>query len=341
LELRNRSPYLAGYVVLFDKEGAEQLCVTIRGTWDIGPRGTLERAAKPPPFSPLDTHYGEPGKSSVKHEGDAGYPKLATDVALIGSAVAHRSGTTKMEVGIRVGPCVARALVVGPRVLSGGRPTSPRPFDVVPLKWELAAGGNDETPTDQKDHGHEARNPLGLGFRAQRSRLPVDGTLLPQIVVAEGNDVDPVGFGYIGEGWLPRRQYAGTYDEVWQKTRMPILPLDFDERFHNRAAPGLVAPGHLRGGEPVEVVGCTPEGRLSFALPAELPVAVARIGEATQPVAVTLATVAVDCEAMQLRMSWRGSLRIHGKLPLFKRLAVTLPGWTAPNEKAPKPGAAA
>ncbi len=43
----------------------------------------------------------------------------------------------------------------------------------------------------------------------------------------------------------------GLADEVWNKTRKPLLPKNFDRRYFNAAAPGLVAPGYLKGDEPV------------------------------------------------------------------------------------------
>ena len=50
-------------------------------------------------------------------------------------------------------------------------------------------------------------------------------------------------------------KYAGTYDKKWQEERAPLLPRDFSKRFLNAAAPGLVAPGYLRGDETVIAAG--------------------------------------------------------------------------------------
>src|SRR5690606_10597775 len=48
----------------------------------------------------------------------------------------------------------------------------------------------------------------------------------------------------------------------------PYLPADFDPRFFQLAPPDQVWPGHLAGGEQVEIVGASPAGPLSFRLPA-------------------------------------------------------------------------
>jgi hypothetical protein len=327
MEIRNAGPHPAGFVVLFDSDGAERLCVCLRATWAFEPGGRWLPVAAPDPISPLDTFIGEPFKSSIKHEADLGPPKLATDLALVGRAVAPRGrAIPRMEVSLRVGNLHQRALVTGERRLSRGRPGEPRPFETVPLCWELAAGGTDASPEDPKLHSMDMRNPLGRGFRARKSRLPADGAPAAQIRRIDGNESEPVGFGFIGEHWEPRTQYAGTYDEAWVQNRCPLVPKDFNPRFHNKAAPGLVAKGLLQGGEPVEVRGCTVERPLTFNLPAPSLRIEARIANASEPLPMSLSGVTIDCEAMQLRMVWRGDLLIHKRLPKFRRLDVKLEG---------------
>ena len=49
------------------------------------------------------------------------------------------------------------------------------------------------------------------------------------------------------------------------------MPKDFNRQHLNAAAPGLIAPGYLRGDEPVVAVGVSPEGRLTFSLPGIAP----------------------------------------------------------------------
>lgn len=310
---------------MFDADGTELLCVSLRATWGLDGDGHLSAVDKQTPLVPVDTFMGEEFKSSIKHEADLGFPKLATDVALVGRAMAPGGRpTTKMEVALRVGEINQRALVLGERQLYRGRPLDPRPFESVPLCWELAVGGSDSTPDDPRLHSMDMRNPLGHGFRARRSRLPSDGVPAPQILRVDGNPDEPIGFGFIGENWIPRLGYAGTYDDEWRQTRFPLVPTDFDPRFHNKAAPGLTARALLRGGEPVEVRGCTVGKPLRFDLPATRFTVAAAIANTTEPVPMTLAGVTVDCEAMQVRMLWRGGLIIHGRLPKFRRLSVQM-----------------
>ena len=87
------------------------------------------------------------------------------------------------------------------------------------------------------------------------------------LIAHDGTEPAPAGVGAIKRSWAPRRHYAGTYDEAWMKERMPLLPLDFDERFNQSAPPDQVSPEPLRGGERVEVMNMHEEGPFAFELP--------------------------------------------------------------------------
>ena len=74
--------------------------------------------------------------------------------------------------------------------------------------------------------------------------------------------------GPTGRSYLPRREYAGTYDEAWQELRAPLLPKDFDDRFNVAASPGLWSEIPFRGGEAVQLLNLVPGGGvLQFNLP--------------------------------------------------------------------------
>jgi hypothetical protein len=346
MEIRNRTPLVVGWSVQLDQRAAEHLVVAVRGTWAIDERGRLTLLDEQPPLQPADEHVGEPGKSSIRYEADVGPMKPATDCALVGSAVAPRGRARSVNVSFRVGPVGRRARVIGQRRrlfwLLRWWNSPPLPFDRVPLLWELAAGGTDATPKNEKHHSLDLRNPLGRGFRARGSKLPRWGAPLPQILPAGDRKRAPVGFGFTNGSWKHRRPYAGTYDDAWREQRCPLLPDDFDARFHCNAAPGLTTQKHLVGGEPVEVRGCTRSGRLTFKLPRltldvrvgfgeELapeegePAPPPDAGE-FEPVRMKLVTVTLDADAMRLRLLWRGSLPVHRRFPLAKRIEVAMDG---------------
>src|SRR5205807_2505220 len=108
--------------------------------------------------------------------------------------------------------------------------------------------------------------------------------------------------------WMPRRAFAGTYDEEWRRNRAPYLPTDFDRRFFQCAAPELTFDRYLQGGEPVEVQGATPDGPIAFLLPVggiQLHVTVDGASERPPP---HLETVLIEPDANRMCMTWRAVL---------------------------------
>ncbi len=324
MELLNPTPLVMDRAILWDRNGAEQLILALKGTWDIGTDGNLRLAEEQTPMVLVDEFLDDPADSSIVNEGELGPPKLATDIFLTGSAKAPRGGTRVMDVRLKIGNLGRVARVTGPRVwgkrLGIAKASDPEPFESVPLIWENAFGGTDLTPDKDKHHAWCDENPVGRGFRAKRSQLDWVDQPLPCIedprdpLQKPGQKVRPVGFGPIGRHWEPRVQYAGTYDDAWTEERMPLLPLDFDDRFHNAAPPGLVADGFLHGGEAVEVVGCTHDHVLNLMLPRLTAHGLAVVADEPRQVPLDLNTVTIDTDAMQLRLLWKGAIGVHGQL---------------------------
>jgi hypothetical protein len=325
MRVENKTPFAAAWLVLLDKQAAEHLIFVLKATYTIAENGKLEIAKKQDPIRPADEFYGEPGKSSIRYEAELGPAKVATDVVLIGSAVAPQPGTTEMDVALRVGQASKHVKVFGERrwkkSLLGHSISKPLPFERIPLIYENAYGGKDVSGKDPKLHGQELRNPVGLGYRAKKSDLNFTNTPLPNIedpaklLRHPGQDVSPQGFGFIGRDWQPRLGYAGTYDEKWKEERMPLLPLDFDERFHNSAHPDLIVRERLKGGELVEAFGCTRGGKTSFQVPTITPRAMVSVGGTRQPLMLALDTVMIGTDAMKLCLLWKGTINIHRRLP--------------------------
>jgi hypothetical protein len=335
MEIRNPTPFAVAQTVLLDRDGAEQLLVAVKAAYAISLRGELSVADEQDPIHPADQYHGEPDDSSIAQEAELAPPKPATDAFLVGRAHAPRPGTTSMQVCFRVGPREKVAAVHGARFwansMGSAVATPPAPFETIPLIWENAYGGQDLTPEDPRHFGGEARNPVGRGFRARNSRAPWEGVPLPNILAPGeqytqiGQAATPVGFGPIGRHWHPRITYAGTYDDAWMQQRMPLLPLDFDDRFHHAAPPDLVMPGFLGPGEWVDVEGCTPGGRVFFQLPAYQPVATVQVHGRTQDLPLPCNTVTVDTDRMRLLLLWKGTLRVHREVLKLKRTTISAP----------------
>jgi hypothetical protein len=311
-EVENETPFALEQLYVSDEDGHPLLVLVVKATYDIRAQG-LQLAEEQVPVNLAGEPWGEPGESSYRYEPECAFFKPATDVALIGHAYPPQKNATEALVALRVGPLKKVVRVVGERTWykSLGRvaATKPLPFEKVPLTWERAFGGWDKT--DPSRPAFEPRNPVGRGFRASARHFE-EGLLLPNLEDPEkplrefGQGVTPVGFGFTSPHWQPRAAHAGTYDEAWDETRKPMLPKDFDRRFFNAAAPGLVAPGYLKGDEPVVLLQASPRGRLAFTLPGQPPPTVTvHLEEATSPT-MHLDTVIFDTDAHQALLLWRG-----------------------------------
>lgn len=273
-------------------------------------------------------------QSSIRLPTDMFLRKPSTDVVVVGSAVAPgRKPVKELDVWVRVGPVSKRLRVFGTRVWFAGALgmtlTAPQPFQELPLRWEYAYGGMDVS--NPKKAAHEPRNPLGRGVAADPKTLvhqPGPQIEDPEALISSPRSRPaPAGVGAIGPQFEPRLRYAGTYDDRWQKERMPLPPLDFDERHNQVAAPGLICPSYLRGGEPVELVGLNAEGPLQF----ELPKLVFHVGSQTaqgqQEHRPVLDTVLLEPNAQRLELTWRAVVPVPKRARELKAITVFEKEW--------------
>lgn len=322
-ELQNGSGLAFEPAFLADEEGRPLFVPIVKGTWRIVDGARLELAEEQVPVNLAGEYWGNPDTTSYKYEPECVFFKPATDVALIGHAYPAERGATEVAVGLRVGPVQKVVRVVGDRFWvkgANGRPTMtpPRPFERIALRYECAFGGWDRNDPDPNRHSFEPRNPLGIGFRLrwwdteQAVRLP--SLEDPQRPIKSLSDrPPPAGFGFTSPNWQPRAAFAGTYDAAWMKTRMPLLPKDFDRRFFNAASPGLIAPGHLKGDEPVIVVNASPRGRIAFHLPrvAAPEIGVELRGRRHETLPTLLDTVIVNTDEDLVILVWRAHLAVR------------------------------
>ena len=153
------------------------------------------------------------------------------------------------------------------RGLFGLKPSASEPITRLPIIYERAYGGYDHTDPDPKKQCMDPRNPVGCGVAAESGRRV--GQPLPNFEYPHGNleKAGPAGFGAIDSFWSPRREFAGTYDEAWERDRLPLLPEDWDSRSLLCSPADQRPDSHLRGGDFVELINLTPDGKLRFALP--------------------------------------------------------------------------
>jgi hypothetical protein len=321
LQIDNHTPFSAALSVFPDAAGVETAYAVVKATFAFGAEGPV-LAKQQLPLLATDVFWGDTGASSLRAAGEFALLKPATDVLLSGRAVAPTADTRVAEVSLAVGPVRRRLRIFGERhwqrAGGGWKPSLPELWQRVPLRWELAFGGflpaQGDAPAEV-----ELRNPVGRGLVAAKGE-PQPGQPLPQIedpeqLIQDPHDrPTPAGLGPVPPTWLPRRTYAGTYDEAWQRSRAPYLPLDFDARFFQVAPPPLVAPGFLQGGEPVHLQGFSAGGPITFTLPrCELLLAFDFDGAHLERTP-QLETVLLEPDAGRLQMLFRAALAVDKKL---------------------------
>lgn len=346
LQVANHTPFTAALTVLADPKGVETAYGVVKATFLFGAQGP-ELARPQLPFLAGDVYWGDPERTSLRAAGEFALLKPATDVLLVGRAVAQRPDTRVADVKLRVGPVAKTVRVFGDRRWEGRgsqlKPSAPQPWERMPLRWELAFGGV-APPAGNAEREHEARNPVGRGVASKDLSL-LSGAMLPNLedpaalIQSPTDRPPPACFAPVAPTWMPRRAFAGTYDAAWIGGRAPFLPTDFDTRFFLLAPQGLVAPGFLQGGEPVELDGFTLGGPLRFTLPRITLHLVFNLDGTQVPQAPQLEMVLFEPDAGRFQMLWRAAMPVDKKLLKLRELSVRCDEFDAAGyPSAPLPG---
>jgi hypothetical protein len=314
--LENKTSYAAERNWVRNKDGAHQWVVAVKATFDIALNGSLKLAdeQKPPALAP--EYWGEPGQSSLRYDSDLLYVKPGTDVILNGHAHALKGRPVPMvPVSLRVGELKKILKVHGDRFYKRGvfglATTSPKPFVSRSINYEWAFGGADFANPDVRKQRMDLRNPIGKGFAVNlKEDQPAHA-----IEYLEGDPAKkgPAGYGAIDSFWSPRLEYAGTYDEKWERNRKPLLADDFDERFALCSPADQRLARSLRGGEQVELVNLTPEGVLRFELPKIYLAFTTHIRGRREEHRSILASVIIEPEEKRLSMVWQTNLPVSSR----------------------------
>jgi len=331
LQLKNSSPFKPAIALFPDADGIDTLYIVVKATFELADR--LEIAEEQVPPTLADEYWDEPETSSLKYASDMHLGKPSTDVVLVGQAWAPEGKKVRqLDMGVAAADRRKLVRVFGDRVWrkKGASFTAPEPFESLPLVYERAYGGTQRSDPAEETAPAEERNPVGRGFRGERKPAEAEGQPLPNIedpknlIKSWGDQAAPQGFGFVAPAWLPRRSYAGTYDDDWQKKRAPYLPADFDARFFNAAHPDLVFDGYLEGGEPIQVVGASPKGRLRFRLPICDLEATVRVAGKTEEPPLSLETVLIEPDEARLCMTWRAALPCDKKTLKVEQIDIAL-----------------
>lgn len=295
-------------------DGRSLAVVIIKRAFQVTPRNQVAPLASATVRYADELVSDEP-PSSIRFPSDVCIRKPSTDVVMVGSAVPSGGGTAKeLDVFLRVGPVSRTLRVTGPRVwYRGGSAlalTAPQPFESVPLTWEHAYGGFDDSDPSRPPL-EEPRNPVGRGVARDPATLvhkPGPQIEDPRDPVSFGKRTVPVGVAPVGRHWEPRRSYTGTMDEAWMEERMPLLPTDFDDRFNQVAPPELITPSYLTGGELVQVGNVSADGPMQFTLPRLHFFVGARTADGLEEHRAPLDTVLIQGTARAFEMTWRAAI---------------------------------
>ena len=324
----NDTPLVVEPIMLDDPSGHELVVAMAKLTWLVSASGEARIAIPSRPVRVIAVQGGDERHTAFDYPSDAVNAKPGTDVILLGQAYPSKPGVTEQRVSLRV-EAGARSIekavkVFGTRVFAqtgmGNKilPGKPQPLQVTPLVYQLAYGGTDATAAEPII---DWTNPVGIGVRQNPKELV--GSVAYAIELDGGTA--PAGFGPLEQHWSPRRERAGTFDEAWAKTRMPILPVDFDPKHHLASHPDLWSEVPLAGDEPVEIVGATPEGAWRFQLPRYAPRFSATVAGETKPLETHLDTFLIDITDPQWRvveLTWRAAVRLPRKSEMLKSIQI-------------------
>ena len=321
MELVNSTRLVAGYTMGIEPSGRELLVVVIKGTFRFPtePGARLQLNSEQLPLIMSDEFYGEPGRSAPKYEMDFAPRKRRCDVLLNASAYAPGGKPTqRVEVTARIGDWAKSFAVVGDRVWeakgAGIGASAPMPFVRLPITYDRAFGGTDNTHEDASKHSAFMANPSGRGYHVELIKEWIHGTPLPNTEELDRavNWMDgkfkPMSFGPIGRQWESRAPYAGTYDQHWVDEIFPFLPADFDEQYYQAAPLDQQLPLPV-GEQEVTLVNLTPDGERTFLLPhLEAPVHFFRDDGEREDLTAFADTIVIEPDEERVTMTWRAAL---------------------------------
>lgn len=319
MDFVNETNVEAGWTWGLEPDGRELLIIAIKATYTIPENGEIPTLADEQiPLTEADEFTGEPGYSATLYETDYAHRKPACDVLLNGSAYApNEKPVTRVEVGLSIGAVKKQFAVIGKRNWVAGKVSfssePPGNFISMPISYDCAYGGLDDFHADETKHRTYLPNPIGTGFHENMSGEFIDGTPLPnteelnQPVKIPFAKYQPMAFGALGRNFASRYPFAGTYDQKWLDTQVPLWPDDFDYRYFQAASVDQQIP-YPKGGEWVILKNMTPEGVTKFQLPVmTMPVMFIPHRGKDQLINAVIDTLLIEPDKRCFMMTWRVS----------------------------------
>jgi hypothetical protein len=333
MDFVNETSMEAAWTAGFQQDGRELLVVAVKATFVIPEEGQdAALADEQVPLTDSDQFTGKPGFSAPLYESDFAHRKHRCDVLLNGRAYSP-GGKAERSIGVSltVGSMSKKFAVIGHRkwrkgLLSGIQPGEPEPFTVMPISYDCAFGGVDDSQGQPGKIKTYPANPVGRGFRVHEQ--DIEQISLPNTeefhapVTRPDQSYKPLALGAVGRNWQPRCSFAGTYDQQWMDQQMPFLPKDFDDRYFQSAPEDQQLP-HPRGGEPVILQNLTPGGVVRFRLPGvKMPIAFIPYQGAVRQLEAALDTILFEPDQGRFMLTWRASVAMRRDCFEMKQVVV-------------------
>ena len=111
-----------------------------------------------------------------------------------------------------------------------------------------------------------------------------------------------------------RVRYAGTYDDDWQKNRLPLLPADFNPLFNQAAPQAQRARQAFLGNELISIDGLYgSDAPVTFGLPGKTVLVTANVRQEYVSEAARLDTILVWSDEPKITLIWRYVIRPRQK----------------------------
>jgi uncharacterized protein YjbI with pentapeptide repeats len=236
--------------------------------------------------------------------------KIAGDLLVSGRAWPNAVETghkRAVRIGLEMGTWRKELAVFGDRFwlpgALGSSVTEPREFESIPVTYDRAFGGPGF-----------AWNPEGLGMGpGQRGQTLPNIEFLDRRIDSPSSRPGPAGFGPINPAWRPRADRLGTFDAAWLAEHWPGMPADFSPSYWNEAPGDQQFPNAFRGDEKLAVLNMHPSRkRCEITLPGQRSRAFYQQADGNfAELPMMLDTIAVDMEAGQTELVWRGAMAVR------------------------------
>jgi len=157
-------------------------------------------------------------------------------------------------------------------------------------------------------------------------------------VRVSGDFSTPWRFGPVGRDDKRRLRYAGTYNQDWLENRMPLVPVDFDHRYHQAAPTDQIVAGYLKGDETLRFSNLRGDGQtIQARLPGRACVLSGNVLSHYFTEVPPLDTVSVFLEPLRITLAWRYAIRVRQKIEEISNVHIFTAGIRITRELYGKP----